>query len=264
VNTSHQEDPRTVRVRKDGAAVPDTFVDDETQPELNENTPLLSHEHPTYYQKAPQDSENDEDDDLDHAPGTWDRIGHHYPTLKHAPTKLRHALNPKTWDFREIARRTVLDPIYMLPAVFLGLLLNLLDALSYGIILFPLGEEAFKDMGPDGVSMFYVSCIVSQLVYSSGSIFKGGVGSEMIEVVPFFHRMTYQIMNKMGTSNPDALRATVITSYAMSSIITGLVFFGLGAARLGTLVSFFPHSILTGCIGGVGIFLFVTGKCASC
>ena len=68
-----------------------------------------------------------------------------------------------------------------------------------------------------------------------------------------------QIMARMGTGNPAALRATVITSYAMSSIITGLVFFGLGAVRLGTLVNFFPHSILTGCIGGVGIFLFVTG-----
>lgn len=76
----------------------------------------------------------------------------------------------------------------MVPAVFLGLLLNLLDALSYGIILFPLGEEAFKDLGPDGVSMFYVSCIIAQLVYSTGSIFRGGVGSEMIEVVPFFRK----------------------------------------------------------------------------
>ena len=147
----------------------------------------------------------------------------------------------------------------MLPAVFLGLLLNLLDALSYGIILFPLGEEVFADLGPDGVSMFYVSCIISQLVYSTGSIFRGGVGSEMIEVVPFFHKMTYMIMGKMGTENADALRATVITSYAMSSIITGIVFFLLGSASLGTLVNFFPHSILTGCIGGVGIFLFVTG-----
>jgi len=147
----------------------------------------------------------------------------------------------------------------MLPAVFLGLLLNLLDALSYGIILFPLGEEVFSELGPDGVSMFYVSCIISQLVYSTGSIFRGGVGSEMIEVVPFFHKMTYMIMGQMGTSNPDALRATVITSYAMSSIITGIVFFILGSANLGTLVNFFPHSILTGCIGGVGIFLFITG-----
>lgn len=80
-----------------------------------------------------------------------------------------------------------------------------------------------------------------------------------IEVVPFFHKMTYMIIGVMGTDNPDALRATVITSYAMSSIITGVVFFVLGSARLGTLVNFFPHSILVGCIGGVGIFLFLTG-----
>lgn len=78
-------------------------------------------------------------------------------------------------------------------------------------------------------------------------------------MVPFFHKMTYLIMETMGTDNPDALRATVITSYAMSSILTGIIFFILGSARLGTLVNFFPHSILVGCIGGVGIFLFLTG-----
>lgn len=71
--------------------------------------------------------------------------------------------------------------------------------------------------------------------------------------------MTYLIMSKMGTDDPVALRATVITSYAMSSIMTGFVFTVLGACKLGTLVNFFPHSILTGCIGGVGIFLFITG-----
>ena len=50
-----------------------------------------------------------------------------------------------------------------------------------GMILFPLGEPLFADLGPDGISMFYVSCIVSQLVYScGGSMFKGGVGSEMV------------------------------------------------------------------------------------
>ncbi|KAF2211438.1 hypothetical protein CERZMDRAFT_112543 [Cercospora zeae-maydis SCOH1-5] len=168
-------------------------------------------------------------------------------------------VDPKSWDARKIYHTVIVQPVSTLPSVFLGLLLNLLDALSYGIILFPLGEEVFSQMGADGVSMFYVSCIVSQLVYSTGSIFRGGVGSEMIEVVPFFHKMTYMIMARMGTEDPDALRATVITSYAMSSILTGVVFFGLGSARLGNLVSFFPHSILVGCIGGVGIFLLLTG-----
>lgn len=49
------------------------------------------------------------------------------------------------------------------------------------MILFPLGLPIFAGLGPDGISMFYVSCIVSQLVYSlGGSIFRGGIGSEMV------------------------------------------------------------------------------------
>lgn len=50
-----------------------------------------------------------------------------------------------------------------------------------GMILFPLGQPIFEKLGSAGISMFYVSCIISQLVYSGGgSIFKGGVGSEMV------------------------------------------------------------------------------------
>lgn len=52
---------------------------------------------------------------------------------------------------------------------------------TLGMILFPLGQPVFANLGVDGISMFYVSCIVSQLVYSlGGSIFKGGIGSEMV------------------------------------------------------------------------------------
>ncbi|KAK5168317.1 uncharacterized protein LTR77_006886 [Saxophila tyrrhenica] len=240
--------------------IPEVVISDENGCLEDETTPLLPRERLSSYRKPQHDNEPDLEEQSQHKVGTWNRVGHQYPSIRVARTRLGSVVsNPKQWDFRSIGRKVVYEPVCMIPAVFLGLLLNLLDALSYGIILFPLGEEVFKDMGPDGVSMFYVSCIVSQLVYSTGSIFQGGVGSEMIEVVPFFHKMTYMIMSQMGTGNPDALRATVITSYAMSSIITGIVFFGLGAAKLGTLVNFFPHSILTGCIGGVGIFLFITG-----
>ncbi|KAB8339168.1 hypothetical protein FH972_022103 [Carpinus fangiana] len=168
--------------------------------------------------------------------------------------------HPKSWDRSAVWEKGIKQPIGLLPCVFLGLLLNVLDALSYGMILFPLGEQIFEKTGSDGISMFYISCIVSQLVYScGGSIFKGAVGSEMIEVVPFFHKMTYTIMARTGTSRPEVVLATTITSYAMSSILTGIVFFLLGCFKLGSLVSFFPRHILIGCIGGVGFFLFVTG-----
>jgi sulfate permease, SulP family len=71
--------------------------------------------------------------------------------------------------------------------------------------------------------------------------------------------MAYMVLARLGNGDPEAVMATVITSYALSSILTGLIFLLLGALRLGDLVSFFPRSILLGCIGGVGVFLFLTG-----
>ena len=172
----------------------------------------------------------------------------------------RVLLNPKCWDRRVIWKEGVVYPVSLIPAVFLGLLLNVLDALSYGMILFPLGEPMFANLGSDGISMFYVSTIISQLVFScGGSIFKGGVGSEMIEVVPFFHQMAFTILHRVGEDNPRAVLATCILSFSASSILTGLVFFLLGTCRLGSLIGFFPRHILIGCIGGVGFFLLKTG-----
>lgn len=244
--------------------IPEVVVSDaEDDDAPDEESPLLSNRKRSSVQRklgADGAEEAELESQSTRKAGTWRQIQQTYGSTRQSLLNTWHvASSPKSWDGRQVFNTVVVKPVSVLPAVFLGLLLNLLDALSYGIILFPLGEEAFSGMGPDGVSMFYVSCIVAQLVYSSGSIFRGGVGSEMIEVVPFFHKMTYMVMERMGTGNPEALRATVIVSYAMSSVLTGVVFFGLGSARLGTLVNFFPHSILTGCIGGVGIFLFVTG-----
>ncbi|KAL2012925.1 hypothetical protein VTN00DRAFT_450 [Thermoascus crustaceus] len=168
--------------------------------------------------------------------------------------------NPKSWDRHAIWENGVVYPASLFPSVLLGLLLNILDALSYGMILFPLGEPMFADLGSDGISMFYVSTIIAQLVFScGGTIFKGGVGSEMIEVVPFFHKMAFMILSRIGEDNPRSVLATCILSFALSSILTGAVFFLMGACKLGSLIGFFPRHILIGCIGGVGWFLVTTG-----
>lgn len=171
-----------------------------------------------------------------------------------------NVLNPKTWDRQTVWEKGIVHPAASLPAVFLGLLLNILDALSYGMILFPLGEPIFAQLGSDGISMFYVSTIIAQLVYScGGSIFKGGIGSEMIEVVPFFHKMAFMILAKVGPDDTKSVFATTILAYALSSILTGVVFFIMGASGMGSLIGFFPRHILIGCIGGVGWFLVATG-----
>lgn len=189
----------------------------------------------------------------------------HQRSKWHKPlSKLRScgytASHPKTWSGKAILQQAVVRPVKLLPAVLLGLLLNILDALSYGMILFPLGHALFDDLGSDGIAMFYVSTIVAQVTYSAGgSVFKGGIGSEMIEVVPFMHKMAYTIVNVIGEDKPKSVLATTILAFSMSSVLTGIVFFLLGACRLGALIGFFPRHILIGCIGGVGFFLFVTG-----
>lgn len=171
---------------------------------------------------------------------------------------LFHALqNKNAW--RDGLKTTVSST----PAVFLGLLLNILDGLSYGMIMFPIGETMFSHLGPAGLSMFYLSCVVSQLVYSlGGSAFPSAIGSEMIEVTPFFHSMAISIMKELGGSdgvtNKDVILSTTFFAFALSSIVTGAVFYILGKCKLGSLVGFFPRHILVGCIGGVGYFLVVT------
>jgi sulfate permease, SulP family len=71
--------------------------------------------------------------------------------------------------------------------------------------------------------------------------------------------MAYGIIQEVGEDNPKSVIATTILAFSISSIITGLVFFLLGALNLGALIGFFPRHILVGCIGGVGWFLFITG-----
>jgi MFS superfamily sulfate permease-like transporter len=93
-----------------------------------------------------------------------------------------------------------------------------------------------------------------------GSSFKGAVGSMMIEVMPFLHLISNTIETKMeGDPNPKAILASIMAAYALSCILTGLVFLTLGVFKLGDLIQFFPRHILVGCIGGIGVFLMTTG-----
>ncbi|BGP28971.1 hypothetical protein JCM10296v2_000707 [Rhodotorula toruloides] len=163
---------------------------------------------------------------------------------------------------KEITAEDVKDAgktaVKSVPAVILGTLMNVLDGVSYGLITYPTQIPAFARFGGIGVSQFFVSCIVAQLVFSSGgSIFAGGNGSMMIEVVPFFHAIVSTLQKHIV--DDDVLVATTMFSFALSSVLTGLAFFALGIMKLGRLSEFFPRHILVGTIGGVGAFLFVTG-----
>ncbi|KAJ3888155.1 sulfate transporter family-domain-containing protein [Lentinula edodes] len=170
---------------------------------------------------------------------------------------------PKPAQIRQALHDTAIVSLRAIPAVLLGSLLNILDGVSYGMIIFPTSAP-FTNLGPMGVSMFFVSCILAQLCFTfGGSGFAGANGSMMIEVVPFYHILAASIAQNIGEDKPAEVIATTIVAYALSSVLTGLSFFLLGALKLGTLIGFFPRHILVGCIGGVGAFLIETGLTVS-
>ncbi|KAJ7577964.1 sulfate transporter family-domain-containing protein [Mycena floridula] len=150
-----------------------------------------------------------------------------------------------------------------IPAVLLGSLLNILDGVSYGMIIFP-ATGVFADKGPMGVSMFFLSTLIAQLCYTfGGSSFAGANGSMMIEVVPFFHIIGTIIAGQIGEEHPREIIATTLVAFALSSLLTGVSFLIFGALKLGVILSFVPRHILVGCIGGVGAFLIETGLTVS-
>lgn len=68
-----------------------------------------------------------------------------------------------------------------------------------------------------------------------------------------------KIVSVAGQDNPTVVIPSTLVAFALSSIMTGLAFFLLGALKLGSLIGFFPRHILVGTIGGVGWFLVATG-----
>lgn len=101
----------------------------ETVPELDEQTPLLS----SAASKQGSDRGRRElrDGDIE-AQGAWRpsalrRLG------RRARSCAAILSSPSKWDGRAVWRGAVVEPASYLPAVLVGLLLNILDALSYGM-----------------------------------------------------------------------------------------------------------------------------------
>lgn len=116
-------------------AIPDVVINDGDEDEgtSTERSPLLpSKRLSTTSQKVTYENE------LESQPASPKKglVGRIYEVRESfrqtAVRTYRVASNPKGWDLKKVGHTVVIKPALVLPAVFLGLLLNLLDALSYG------------------------------------------------------------------------------------------------------------------------------------
>ena len=116
-----------------------------------------------------------------------------------------------------------------------------------------------------------------------GSLIPGALGAMLIEILPFLRGIGTDIHNVLGEDSP-ALVPTVMIAYALASFLVGFCFVALGVFKAGTLVrgrslhhqcsftsneftlstfcfqvAYFPKTVLTGVIGGIGVSLFLLG-----
>jgi len=98
--------------------------------DTSETTPLLG-------PKRHRSSSPDDVGDLESQkpPNTWYAHSSLRGKAAHKIRDIAAALNPKTWSKKTIWEKAVVDPMRCLPAVVVGLLLNILDALSYGVYM---------------------------------------------------------------------------------------------------------------------------------
>ncbi|KAJ3204599.1 hypothetical protein HK099_001084, partial [Clydaea vesicula] len=150
--------------------------------------------------------------------------------------------NNKPKSLIEHCTQGLVDSFLSLPAVFLGLMLTILDAMSYGIIIFPASDKVVPETAARaGISMFLASSVIAQTLYTFGSGFKGVNGSMMIEVMPFLHLICKKVEDNMYDQSDSAKMATIMVAYAVGTLLTGTVFLLLGVFKLGNVVQFFPR-----------------------
>lgn len=161
-----------------------------------------------------------------------------------------HPWIPKEWSVQAALRGT--------PGLLIALILNLFLSTSFGSAIFP-SEWQFPSEVPRGigVQMFLFSSLICQICLTSMSEFPTAVGMMMVENIPFLQVICKLAISSQGEGKDTF--ATVFYTFALASIVVGVFFYLLGKFKLGYAVYFFPKHIIVGCIGGIGIFIFITG-----
>lgn len=135
------ENIRGIVSRRPSVAVSEHFAEDGPAEEMDDTAAGATEVTPLLNRAIQQDQINIPDDSV---PGdiegqaSRERKPNHVVqltrTFRHKAAKAIHiATSPKTWSRKAVWEQGIKHPVSLLPCVFLGVLLNVLDGLSYGM-----------------------------------------------------------------------------------------------------------------------------------
>lgn len=109
-----------------------------------------------------------------------------------------------------------------------------------------------------GIAIMLVGTAVGGALVAAGSSFKGILAAPRSAHAPVLAAMALAIHAAMAAGPKDAMLATVTASLLVAVVVSGLLLYLTGYARLGGLVRYIPFPVMGGFFAGVGFHL-VTG-----
>ena len=144
-----------------------------------------------------------------------------------------------------------------LTAGLLSALVTLCYAVGYGSMMF---SGSLARYLVNGMPAILISCAVVMLVVSMTSSIRFSIGGPESNVIAILVGVTTGVATDIkahGGASPVIL-ATVLATIALSSIITGVLLYALGASRRSTVIQFLPFPVIGGFLAGTG-YLILSG-----
>jgi len=113
-----------------------------------------------------------------------------------------------------------------------------------------------SDYIPAGINlMLFASIIIGGFAALTSSLpgLVAGLQDSAVAILAVMSTTIVQTMPSTATS-PETF-FTVVAAIALSTILTGVIFFGLGQFRLGNLIRFIPYPVIGGFLAGTGLLL---------
>lgn len=138
----------------------------------------------------------------------------------------------------------------ILSAAAIALVLNLLDIIAYGRIIFPviptsIGRAAHAV--PNTMVMYTVTTVVAQLCFTAiSSLDRGVLAGMMVEAIPFYHNYFWTIyyaltLHDAPVASLNSLYPTLFFLCIISTLSIAAMFFLLGYSNLSEILQYFPR-----------------------
>lgn len=133
-------------------------------------------------------------------------------------------------------------------------LLTVTSAVSFGTLIFSGDLAPFM---PFGIGLLLFSSVIISTVVTALSSYPAIVATIAEVTVPIFSLIARQIVAAMPDASAEHQLMTVIATLVLNSLVTGIVFLGLGWFRLGSFVRFIPYPVVGGFLAGIGALLLI-------